>query len=150
MTCNEYMGTPLDVEDVASALLHDLADASESGATGLHVQLHVAKETAYEWVDASGTPHEVHLPSKLRAHPMRFMDEPHTDGGPAAVFRIEANGYVPSERVVGMMANQLYQQAVRWGRMRYAPWDAAPSDGLDPLPPHFSDIVEAAIIADVT
>ena len=147
---NQPMDMPLDVDDVTTALLHDLADASESGARGLHVQLHVGKDVAYEWIDGDGAPHEVHLPTRMNARPVYFLGEPTPDGGPAAMFRIEANGYVPSERVVGMMANQLYQQAIRWGRIHYTPWDARPSDHLPRLPDSFDDIVEAAIITDMS
>lgn len=147
---NESPELPLDPDDVTTNLLHELAQASELGARGLHVQMHVARETAYEWYDADGAPHEVHLPSRMHARPVYFLGEPTPDGGPAAMFRIESNGYVPSERVVGMMASQLYQQAIRWGRMHYTPWDARPSDHLPQLPDGFADVVEAAIISDMT
>ena len=140
---------PLELEDVTTHLLRELAEAAEGGARGLHVQLHVGRETAYAWIDSEGSPHEVHLPTRMAARPVYFVEEPTPNGGPAAMFRIDAGGYVPSERVVGMMASQLYQQAIRWGRRHYTPWETEPDAGLPPLPVSFDDVVEAAIVSDV-
>ncbi|MBC7461008.1 MAG: hypothetical protein H7287_06565 [Thermoleophilia bacterium] len=147
---NEPPELPLDLDDVTAHLLHDLAAAAEQGARGLHVELHVARDTSYAWLDADGSPHEVHLPTRMDARPVFSDEQPVPRGGPAAMFRIEVSGYVPSKRVVGMMASQLYQQAIRWGRSNYTAWDARPPSHLPRLPDGFGPVVQAAITSDVT
>lgn len=138
----------IDPETFATTLLREMARASELGADGLHVQVTVPSDAAFEWIDGQGGEHAVHLPTMLKLTPMHMLGQPHEDGGPAAVFRIAGTGHVPPRSVVDQLAEALYRESIRWGRVRHArPW--APSvDELPPLPPGLDDLVEQAIFRD--
>lgn len=144
------MDEPLDPAELAEQLQHELARASEQGASGLHLQLTVPATSAYSWSDERGEEHGVFLPTRLKASPIRMPGEPHEDGGPAAVFRISTSGTVPSTELTEAAADELYRACVRWGRIHHARWDEAPPDDLPPLPNDLDDIVESALFMDVS
>lgn len=141
---------PLEPDDLAALLLHELAAASEQNATGLHVQLTVPRTSAYEWEDADGDRHAVHLPTSVRSSILRFPGEPREDGGPATVFSILAGGHVPREDLAASMAAELYRASVRWGRVHHVSWDdEPPAEALPPLPIRYAELVESALFSDV-
>ncbi|MCW2961142.1 MAG: hypothetical protein JWM90_1529 [Thermoleophilia bacterium] len=143
------MNDPIEPDEFTATLLHELARASEQGARGLHVQVTVPPESAYSWDDGEGVQHQVHLPTRIKVSLMRFLGEPHEDGGPAAVFAVDAGGHLPSEQLIGAMAEQLYRECIRWGRIRHVRDDEGDSDVLPRLPPPFEAVVAAAIFSDV-
>lgn len=141
---------PIEPDELTDVLLHELADASEQNASGLLVQLTVPRESAYEWEDANGDRHHVHLPTDVRTTALRFPGEPTEDGGPAAIFRIHAAGHVPSESLVETMAAELYRASVRWGRVHHVGWEEEPPpEALPPLPIRYAELVESALFSDV-
>lgn len=144
------MDEPLHPEELASVLQRELAHASEAQARGLHVQVTVPADSAYEWIDGDGDAHQVHLPTRIKAQPMRFPGEPREDGGPAAVFRIDARGHVPPAALTAQMADELYRECVRWGRIHHANWELGPMDGLPSLPTEYDEIVQTAMYMDVS
>lgn len=145
------MNDPLDPDDFATTLLHELAHASEQGARGLHVQVSVPADAAFQWIDGEAVPHQVHLPSGLKVAPLRFVGEPVEDGGPAAVFKIDAQGHVPSEDLVHQMADELYRECIRWGRIHHSNWEGdSDVEELPLLPSEFDDLVQTAIFLDVS
>lgn len=144
------MHDPIDPDEFAATLQRELASASELGARGLHVQVTVPREAAYQWVDVDGIAHEVHLPTRIKASPMRYPGEPQEDGGPAAVFHIDAHGQVPPEDVTRQMSSALYRECIRWGRVHHAGWDSPSPDDLPRLPDDYDEIVQTAIFMDVS
>ncbi len=146
----DLTGHPIHPDEFSERLVHDLAFASEQGARGLHVQVTVPPTSAYRWVDGAGDEHLVHLPTRLKTAVMRFPGEPNEDGGPAAVFRIDAFGQVPPISVTTGMAEELLRECIRWGRVRHAAWHGGVGDELPDLPFEFEDIVQTAIFMDVS
>lgn len=144
------MEEPLSPQELADLLQHELARASELGARGLHVQITVPATSAYRWSDDDGHEHAVYLPTQLKSTPLRFPGEPREDGGPAAVFRINAGGQVPPETVTNQMSDELYRECVRWGRVHHVEWGAAPGAELPELPDGYEEIVQTAMYMDVS
>lgn len=141
---------PIEPDDLGELLLHELAAASEQEAAGLHVQLTVPRASVYEWEDADGDRHHVHLPTAVRTTALRFPGEPREDGGPAAVFRIHAGGRIPREQVAAELASELYRASVRWGRVHHVGWEEEPPpEALPPLPIRYAELVESALFSDV-
>ncbi|MCW2962246.1 MAG: hypothetical protein JWM90_2633 [Thermoleophilia bacterium] len=139
---------PLEVEDFTQELLHRLDDASKRDAVGLHVQLTVPRECAYEWLDEDLHSHTVHLPSMVRTTELHHNAAPTEDGGPAAVFTLHSGGMAPPPDAVREIAFEMYRQGVRWGRVHHTPWDHMPGDDIPMLPARFDRIVEAAVMSD--
>lgn len=144
------MNEPIELDEFTATLQRELAHASEQRARGLHVQVTVPADSAYQWFDGDGEAHAVHLPTRIKAAPMRYRGEPVEDGGPAAVFRIDSGGAVPPSGLLGQMAAELYRECVRWGRVHHAGWEAAPGEDHALLPGRFEDIVRTAMYMDVS
>ncbi|MCW2925302.1 MAG: hypothetical protein JWM98_2706 [Thermoleophilia bacterium] len=138
------MQDPVPPDEFQNRLRQELASASEQEAMGLHVQVTVPPDSAYGWHSEEGDVFEVHLPTRLKVAPMMMLGEPHEDGGPAAVFRIDANGLLPAEPVVEMLADELYRECIRWGRVHHVRSDA-PQRDLPGLPPEFEQLVADSI-----